>query len=91
MAQSDGSSLGCRITIDGEVRSSGGPTVPARTPSVWTSPGEPAVIAKLIRRLAVPILLAWMALAAFTNTSVPPLEKVAEAHNVALSARTPRR
>jgi hypothetical protein len=41
------------------------------------------VIAKIIRRLAVPILLAWMALAALTNTSVPPLEKVAEAHNVA--------
>ena len=34
-------------------------------------------MAKIIRRLAVPILLAWMALAAFTNTSVPPLEKVA--------------
>jgi RND superfamily putative drug exporter len=45
------------------------------------------VIAKIIRRLAVPILLAWMGLAAFTNTSVPPLEKVAEAHNVALSAK----
>ena len=44
-------------------------------------------MAKIIRRLAVPILLAWMALAAFTNTSVPPLEKVAEAHNVALSAK----
>jgi RND superfamily putative drug exporter len=45
------------------------------------------VIAKIVRRLSVPILLAWMALAAFTNTSVPPLEKVAEAHNVALSAK----
>ena len=45
------------------------------------------MIAKIIRRLAVPILLAWMALAALTNTSVPPLEKVAESHNVALSAK----
>ena len=33
------------------------------------------MIAKIVRRLSVPILLAWMALAAFTNTSVPPLEK----------------
>ena len=45
------------------------------------------MIAKIIRKLAVPVLLAWMALAALTNTSVPPLEKVAEAHNVALSAK----
>ena len=45
------------------------------------------MIATLIRRLCVPIALAWLALAAVTNTSVPPLEKVAEAHNVALSAQ----
>ena len=44
------------------------------------------MIATLIRRLAPVIVLFWMALAAFANTSVPPLEKVAEAHNVALSA-----
>ncbi|TXI37369.1 MAG: MMPL family transporter [Mycobacterium sp.] len=45
------------------------------------------MIATLIRRLCVPIALAWLALAAVTNVSVPPLEKVAEAHNVALSAQ----
>ena len=44
-------------------------------------------IARIIRRLAVPILLGWLALAALTNTSVPGLEKVAEARNVALSAQ----
>ena len=44
------------------------------------------MIATGIRRLAPVIVLFWMGLAAFTNTSVPPLEKVAEAHNVALSA-----
>ena len=44
-------------------------------------------IATFIRRLCVPIFLAWLALAAITNVSVPRLEKVAEAHNVALSAQ----
>ncbi len=44
-------------------------------------------LAKLLRRLSVPIALLWLALAAFTNTALPPLEKVAEAHNVALTAK----
>jgi len=44
-------------------------------------------VATTIRRLSVPIFLAWLALAALTNSSVPRLEKVAEAHNVALSAQ----
>ena len=44
-------------------------------------------IARIIRRLCVPIALFWLALAALTNSSVPPLEKVAEAHNVGLSAQ----
>lgn len=39
-----------------------------------------------IRRLSVPILLFWVALAAITNIAVPRLEIVAEAHNVALSS-----
>ncbi len=43
--------------------------------------------ARIIRRLCVPIALAWLALAALTNASVPLLEKVAEEHNVALSAQ----
>ncbi len=38
-----------------------------------------------IRRLAVPILLLWVGLAAITNIAVPQLEKVAEVQNVALS------
>ncbi|MDT5218867.1 MAG: putative drug exporter of the superfamily [Mycobacterium sp.] len=40
----------------------------------------------LIRRLSVPILLFWVALAAVTNIAVPQLEKVGETHNVALSS-----
>ncbi len=43
-------------------------------------------IPQTIRRLAVPILLVWIALAAITNISVPQLEKVAEVQNVALSS-----
>lgn len=39
-----------------------------------------------IRRLSVPILLFWVALAAITNIAVPRLEIVAEAHNVPLSS-----
>ncbi|MGB8386615.1 MMPL family transporter, partial [Mycobacterium sp.] len=39
-----------------------------------------------IRRLSVPILLFWVALAAITNISVPPLEEVGRTHNVALNS-----
>ncbi|WP_019972361.1 RND family transporter [Mycobacterium sp. 141] len=42
--------------------------------------------AKTIRRLAVPIVLFWLAIAAVTNVLVPQLEVVGEAHNVALSS-----
>lgn len=44
-----------------------------------------------IRRFAVPIILFWVALAAVTNSLVPQLEVVAEAHNVGMSSRTRRR
>jgi RND superfamily putative drug exporter len=43
-------------------------------------------VSRNIRRLSVPILLFWVALAAITNISVPQLEKVAETRNVALSS-----
>ncbi|WP_156746079.1 MMPL family transporter, partial [Mycobacterium sp. 1423905.2] len=43
-------------------------------------------IAHTIRRLSVPILLFWVALAAITNIAVPQLEKVGETHNVALNS-----
>src|SRR5215471_8417060 len=38
-----------------------------------------------VRRLAVPILLFWVALAAVTNIAVPQLEEVGKTHNVALN------
>ncbi|ART67387.1 MMPL family RND transporter [Mycobacterium dioxanotrophicus] len=43
-------------------------------------------VAKTIRRLSVPIVLFWLAVAAITNVLVPQLEVVGEAHNVALSS-----
>lgn len=42
-------------------------------------------VAHTIRRLSVPILLLWLALAAISNVLVPQLEAVGEAHNVAMS------
>lgn len=44
-------------------------------------------LARFIRRLAVPIVLGWVALTILTNTLVPPLEKVGEENTVGLSAR----
>jgi len=42
-------------------------------------------LAHVIRRLSVPILLFWLAVAAITNIVVPPLEAVGNAHTVSLS------
>src|SRR3981081_3222945 len=44
------------------------------------------VVPHTIRRLAVPILLFWVALAAITNIAVPQLEEVGKTHNVALNS-----
>ena len=49
-------------------------------------PTKPDRVAKWIRRLCVPIVLFWVAVAALTNVLVPQLEKVGEEHNVALSS-----
>ena len=42
-------------------------------------------IAKVVRRLSIPILLFWLGLAAVTNIVVPQLETVGEAHAVSMS------
>src|SRR3984957_13110091 len=41
---------------------------------------------RIIRRLSLPILLFWVALAAITNIVVPKLEDVGKTHNVALNS-----
>ena len=48
--------------------------------------GGQSRIATLIRRLAIPIAIFWLALAASTNALVPPLEEVGRIHNVAANA-----
>ena len=47
--------------------------------------GARPTIPRLIRLLAVPILLFWLAITVITNTVVPQVEKVGEAHAVSLS------
>jgi len=47
----------------------------------------PRSLAHVIRRLSVPILLFWLAVAAITNIVVPPLEAVGNAHTVSLSPK----
>ena len=47
---------------------------------------ERSFVPHTIRRLSVPILLFWVALAAITNIAVPQLEEVGKTHNVALSS-----
>ena len=42
-------------------------------------------MARIIRRLSVPILLFWLAMSVITNVLVPPLEKVGAIHTVSLS------
>ena len=50
-----------------------------------THAGARPTIPRLIRLLAVPILLLWLAITVITNTVVPQVEKVGEAHAVSLS------
>src|SRR5271166_4922637 len=47
---------------------------------------RPPRVPHTIRRLALPILLFWIALAALTNIAVPKLEEVGKTHNVALNS-----
>ncbi len=50
-----------------------------------TDAPERPLIARTVRLLSVPILLFWLALAAATNSVVPQLEAVGEAHAVSMS------
>ena len=44
-------------------------------------------LARTVRLFAIPIILFWIVIAGITNVTVPPLEAVAEAHDVSLSAQ----
>jgi RND superfamily putative drug exporter len=56
-------------------------------PPLSTSNTERSKIGRLIWVLAVPIVLAWLAVTICTSIFVPSLEKVGEAHTVGLSAK----
>ena len=49
--------------------------------------GRPPRIPNLVRKLAIPIAIFWLALAASSNALVPPLEEVGRVHNVAQSPK----
>jgi putative drug exporter of the RND superfamily len=52
--------------------------------------GEPRhgpFVARAIRRVSVLVILAWIALTAVVNLTIPPLEKVGQAHSVQLSPK----
>ncbi|WP_428376010.1 RND family transporter [Mycolicibacterium sp.] len=51
-----------------------------------TRPTATDRVARWIRRLCVPIVLFWLAVAGLSNALVPQLEAVGEEHNVALSS-----
>jgi len=48
---------------------------------------KPPWVPRTIRRLAVPIILAWLVIVFLVSTLVPPLEKVAEQRQVSLSPK----
>jgi putative drug exporter of the RND superfamily len=49
--------------------------------------GQRRGIARVVRVLALPILVGWVLLTVLTNTLIPSLEKVGEDHTVGLSAK----
>lgn len=55
--------------------------------SADSAPTKPSHVAGTIRRLSVPVILAWVALAAVVNVVVPQIEEVAEQNSVSLASR----
>src|SRR5262249_4948646 len=68
--------------LPGQVRMSHHLTEVADRPTTTTDR-----VSRAIRRFSVPIAFFWLALAVITNVFVPQLERVAQAHNVSLSAQ----
>jgi len=58
----------------------------ATTPPV-EQPLIPPFLPRMIHRLALPIVLAWLALVFVTNTVAPQLEEVAKNHSVSMSPK----
>jgi len=49
--------------------------------------GDRSFVAGMVRKLAVPIILAWLAITVAVSVGVPPLEQVAKEHAVSLSPK----
>ena len=45
------------------------------------------LLARAVRRFAVPVILGWLAITLLVSIGVPPLEQVAKEHAVSTSAR----
>jgi putative drug exporter of the RND superfamily len=55
--------------------------------SAPTGASTPPLIARMVRLLAVPIILGWIALTVVVNVIAPQLEKVGAAHSVPMTAK----
>ena len=92
MAQGDGDSITCRITVDGVVkdeRTTSGLNAQTfclvKSRMSNTHVGAHPMIPRFIRLFSVPILLGWLALVVLVNVIAPQLEVVGEAHAVSLA------
>ena len=52
-----------------------------------TTTGAPQRFPRIVRILAIPIAIFWLALAASSNALIPPLEEIGRVNNVAQSAK----
>ena len=89
VAQGNSNSIGCRIVVDGVVKAekslargerlhllrAEGRMISEQTSTEHT---KPPFVPRTIHRLAVPIILAWMAIVFLVSYAVPPLEQVAK-------------
>jgi RND superfamily putative drug exporter len=58
---------------------------PAQAPPRVDQPLIPPFLPRMIHRLALPIVLVWLAIVFITNTAAPQLEVVAKTHSVSMS------
>ncbi|OBI14986.1 hypothetical protein A5712_29395 [Mycobacterium sp. E2327] len=58
---------------------------PAQAPPRVDQPLIPPFLPRMIHRLALPIVLVWLAIVFITNTAAPQLEAVAKNHSVSMS------
>ena len=90
VAQGDSDSIGCRILMDGVVKAERtthevGAFVSCKSERRMSNHqlrNSRPLVARTIRRLSVPIILAWLAIAGIVTVGVPSLEQVTAEHSV---------